>query len=95
MPTEVIRCRTDVLVEDGKIEAAIRELKRVSEGVRTELRRRRRDGPKPSEKRRNKRWFAASKRRSLRWGVSGDDALEQARRDQAVYTETLARRGPS
>ena len=93
MPTDAIRCRVDVLVRDGKIEEAIRELARRSEGVRTELRRRRRDGPKPSEKRRNKRWFAPSKRWNLRWGARADDELEQARRDQAMCTERLSCQG--
>ncbi len=93
MPTDAVRCCVDVLVEDGRIEAAIRDLKRRSSVVGDELRRRRRDGPKPSEKRRNKRWFAASKKRSLRWNVRPDDELEQARRDQAMFTARLAARG--
>jgi hypothetical protein len=95
MPTDAVRCRVDVLVEDGKIEEAIRELKRLSISVRAELKRRRRDGPKPSERRRNKRYFAAAKRWRFRYpyGSRGDDELERSRRDQAVYTERLATRG--
>jgi ribosomal protein S21 len=82
MSADSVRCQLDIRVVDGKLEDAIRELKRLTCNVRRDLKRRQQWGWKPSEKRRNKRWFAPKKRR---W-PNGDDELESARRDQQMYT---------
>jgi hypothetical protein len=52
----------DVYVEDN-LESAIRALRRKSAAMRTELRTRQRQGPKPSDKRRDKEYFAQFRRR--------------------------------
>lgn len=87
MPSDSVRCLGDVLVVAGKLEEAIRELRSFNYDKYRDLRRRRRDGAKPGEKRRNKHHFAPWKRPwRERWRNHGDDELEQARRDQAMYT---------
>ena len=87
MPTDSVRCRVDILVVDGKLEEALDELRMIRGGALRELRKRRRQGPKPSEKRRYKRYFARwFLRRRWRWRDQAEDELERARRDQAMFT---------
>ncbi|APR85593.1 Hypothetical protein A7982_10942 [Minicystis rosea] len=75
------------MVVDGKLNDAIRELKWLSYPELRALRKRLRESPKPSEKRRRKHYDARRRHHRLRWLHRGDDLLEQARRDQAMYTE--------
>ncbi|WP_272459660.1 hypothetical protein [Polyangium jinanense] len=90
MPTDAVRCRVDVLVVDGKLEEALRELRKCSGDTLRELRKRRRDGPKPSEKRRNKRYFV-NRFSGWRWRLArAEDELERARRDQEMFTRRAA-----
>jgi ribosomal protein S21 len=91
MPTDSVRCRVDILVVDGKLEEALRDLRKSSGGVLRELRKRRRVGPKPSEKRRNKRWFANRfLRLRWKWRDEDEDEFERARRDQEMFTRRCA-----
>jgi ribosomal protein S21 len=97
MPTDSVRCRVDILVVDGRLEEALHEFRKASGGVLRELRKRRRVGPKPSEKRRHKRWFA---KRFLRWRWKwrdqAEDELELGRRDQQTFSRrTFAGRAES
>ena len=58
-----VRYQTDIVVtEEEGIERAIKTLRRSSQVLLKELKKRRRDGPKPGIKRRNKRWFAPQTR---------------------------------
>jgi hypothetical protein len=58
------------------------ELRRRSASVLCELRRRRRDGPKPSDKRRNKRWFAGYKQRRVLFGSAPSPLPQVFRRGE-------------
>lgn len=79
MPTDSVRCRVDILVVEGQLERALKRLLRASGDVRGALHRRRRDGAKPSVKRRAKRFFG---RNPLAWYRREwvDDERRRARR---------------
>jgi ribosomal protein S21 len=87
MSTDSVRCRVDIWVVDGRLDDALRDLRRSSAGVLRELRIRRRVGPKPSERRRNKPWFANRfSRWRWKWRDEAEAELERARRDQEMFT---------
>jgi len=60
MVTEAVECKVDIIVDERGLECAIKALRRKSGNVLWELKRRRRDGPKASNKRRSKRRYARS-----------------------------------
>ena len=58
MPSEAVECRVEVVVEDDDLEGALRKLMFQSYFVLKELKRRSEAGPKPSARRRSKRWYS-------------------------------------
>lgn len=84
--------RRDIWVEDNDIESAIRALRRQSRDVLYELKHRRLRGPKPSDKRRDKLWFAYRSRNVARAAEARWRAAERQRTLIAAWEGALERR---
>jgi ribosomal protein S21 len=87
-----MRFVVDIWVEDNDIESAIKALRRQSRDVLYKRRHRLLRGPKPSDKRRNKLWFAYRSRNVARAAEARCRAAERQRTLIAAWEDALERR---